>query len=209
MCRGSKYPSCSGQKSLDNSYKFDTLYLMDKRFRIIDVGSGSKLWTRALGAKIRHALNERLRKLPEGAVIIIDLDGIEIFDISFANEFFVKTALGIQGEHKGRFVVLENMEEHPRENLMNALEKEGQVMIERINNSWRLLGQISPTYQETLNAIARAKNPVSSTKLSTLLGVNPKAINERLKKLTALALIKREKGVSTAGREEYLYRMIA
>lgn len=180
---------------------------MDEKFRLKEFGT--KFWTRPLGAKIRGVLEEKLKKLPEGGVIIIDLDGIEVFDVSFAAEFFVKTALGLQSVYKGRFVVIEHLEEHCRETLVVKLEKENLMMIERVDNKLRLIGKAHFNYQETLDAIASANKPVPSSELSESLGVNLNAMNERLKKLTNLGLIKREEGVSKAGREEFLYSTVA
>ena len=177
--------------------------VMYKRFKLKK--HGTKFWTRRKGVEIREILDGELQKLHDREVIIIDLEGVEVFDVSFAAEFFLKTSLKFQSEYKGRFVVIENIAEHCRETLSDKLEKESHVMIELVDNKLRLIGKVNPKYQETVDAISSVNLPVPSSELADVLGVNLNAMNERLRKLAELALIRREKGVSQAGREEFLY----
>lgn len=169
---------------------------------------GKQLWTRPKGAEIRAHLDKKLQEMHSGDVLIIDLSGVQVFDVSFAAEFFLKTALNLQAGYKGLFVVLENLEEHCRETLVTKLEKENLIMLERVSGQLRLLGKVPPQYQETMDVIVRSNKPISSSILSETLGVNQNAMNERLKKLTNFALIRRDKGVSQAGREEFLYSKV-
>lgn len=169
---------------------------------------GKQLWTRPKGAEIRAHLDKKLQEMHPGDVLIIDLSGVQVFDVSFAAEFFLKTALNLQAVYKGLFVVLENLEEHCRETLVTKLEKENLIMLERVSGQLRLLGKVPPQYQETMNVIVRSNKPISSSILGETLGVNQNAMNERLKKLTNFSLIRRDKGVSQAGREEFLYSKV-
>lgn len=195
------------KKSLTWELKLNTMEIMDEIFTLKSVGT--KFWTRPRGAELREILNKKIQALSDGAVIVIDLTGVEVFDVSFAAEFFIKTALNLQGIYKGRFVLLEHLEEHCRETLADKLEKEGQIMIERVGSKLKLIGKAAPQYQETLDAIVSAQKPISSSELCDALHINLNAMNERLKKMTNLALIKRKESVSQAGREEFLYSAVA
>jgi hypothetical protein len=48
-----------------------------------------------------------LEELHAGDVMVIDAQGVEVFDYSFANELFGKTLLSLAAEHPGRFLVVE------------------------------------------------------------------------------------------------------
>ena len=61
----------------------------------------------------------------------------------------------------------------------------------------------------TFDAIVRAKEPITAAELSSQLDVNLTAMNERLSKLARMGLVRREKGTSPAGREQYLYAVLA
>jgi hypothetical protein len=176
---------------------------MEKRFRLSPFGP--HLWTRALAREIREKLDEKLRSSNEGDVVILDLDGVEAFDFSFANELFGKTLLTLPEEYPGRLLVVENLTEYTRENLKKALEGLQLAMIERHNEKPTLLGKVHQADAETFTALIRAKHPITAAELKDRLEVNLTAMNERLSKLSRLGLVIRKKSVSAAGREQYEY----
>jgi len=180
---------------------------MEGRFLLRDYGR--QLWTREKAREIRSQLQEMLQNLNAGETLVIDVKGVEVFDYSFANEFFAKTLLSLPADHPGRFLVVENLTTYTRENLEQTLESMGLAMIERKGKTLRLLGKLHPADRMTFDAIARAKGPITAAELSGQFDVHLTAMNERLSKLTRLALVRREKGTSPAGREQYLYTVLA
>lgn len=179
---------------------------MEKRLALAEYGK--HLWTRERAREIRSRLKDMLEELHAGDVMVIDAQGVEVFDYSFANELFGKTLLSLAAEHPGRFLVVENLTTYTRENLAKALESLGLAIIERKGRKLHLLGKVHPADQETFDAIVRAKGPVTAGVLTEQLGVNLTAMNERLAKLARLALVRREKGASPAGREQYQYSVL-
>jgi hypothetical protein len=179
---------------------------MEKRLKL--VAYGKQLWTRERAAGIRTDINKMLGALGAGDTLVVDTDGVDVFDYSFANELFGKTLLSLTGEYPGRFVVVENLTRYTRENLSKALESLGLAMIERKRGKLGLIGKIHPADQETFSIIARAKEKVVAADLKDKLKINLTAANERLTKLTSLALVRREMGVSSAGRRQYLYSVL-
>src|SRR5689334_2884391 len=106
-----------------------TMKVMKERFPL---GSyGKHLWTRERAKEIRAALFKRIERMEEGEVIAIDATGVEVFDFSFANEFFGKTALTLPMEYPGRLAVVEHLTKYARENLEKALEGLQIALIER------------------------------------------------------------------------------
>jgi predicted transcriptional regulator len=83
-------------------------------------------------------------------------------------------------------------------------------MIERRSNrKYQLLGKVHSVDESTFVAIVGKKGPVTANELKAELGINLTAVNERLSKLTNLGLVRREKGTSAAGREQYEYWPLA
>jgi hypothetical protein len=170
---------------------------------------GERLWTRDLARAIRTQVRERLEALHPGDVLVLDTQGVEVFDYSFADELFGRTLLTLPHEYPGRFVIVEGLSTYTAENLAKALEALGLMMIERREGRLQLIGKVHPAHQETFAAIVQAQDPVTSSGLARQLGVNLKAMNERLGKLTAGGVIRRETCPSPAGRERYEYRLFA
>jgi len=179
---------------------------MEKAFRLGRYGS--QLWTREKAKEIRADLIRVLEILAVGDVLVIDAAGVEVFDFSFANELFGKTLLTLPGEYPGRFVIVENLTEYTKENLSKALESLNLTIIERKRAKLALLGKVHPADQETFTEIVEAGEAISAGALSKKLEVNLTAMNERLSKLTGLGVVRREKGSSSSGREQYVYRVM-
>lgn len=178
---------------------------MDRHFKLGQYGS--RLWTREKARQIRTRLAGVLEALGIGDVLIIDSAGVEVFDFSFAGELFGRTVLTLPSEYPGRFVIVENLNECTDENLTKALECLNLTMIERRQGKLRLLGKVHPADQETFAEVVSAE-AISAAALSKKLKVNLTAMNERLSKLTNLGVVRREKGSSASGREQYLYRVL-
>lgn len=176
---------------------------MEQRIRLAQ--HGKHLWTRDNARKIRAAVEATLETLQPGDVLIIDTKGVEVFDYSFANELFGRTILIASKEYPGRFVLVENLTTYTRENLVKALEGMNLAMIERKGKSLNLIGKVHPTDAATFKAISRLGQPTTAAVLSKKLKVGLNAMNERLTKLAALGVVRRERGTSSAGREQFEY----
>lgn len=180
----------------------DKLYALGKE--------GKQLWTREWARRIRAEVEALLDQLAVGEVLVIDAKGVEVFDFSFANELFGKLAMAIPQQYPGRFLVVEHLTDYTRENLTKALESLNLAMIERKGRGGvTILGKVHPVDQQTIEVIARAKDAVTAATLKEKLNINLNAMNERLGKLVSLGLLRRDKAVSGAGREQYEYRLLS
>ena len=178
--------------------------VMEKRFRVAD-SYGEHLWTRDTGRRARQDLEKQLEALEPGNTLVIDLDGVQVFDYSFASEFFGKSLLALPREFPDRFLLVENLTNYTHENLVQALEGLGLAMVERKKGKLNLIGKVHPTDLETFRAIERSKAPVTSNYLKERLEINLTAVNERLSKLAEMSIIRRSRRTSAAGREQYEY----
>lgn len=177
---------------------------MEKVFQLSEFG-GPHLWTRESARPIREKLEALLSTSAARDVIVLDCKGIDVFDYSFANELFGKILISLPREYPGRYLIVEHLTEYVRENLSSALESLSLVIIERKGRKLELLGKVHPIDEETFQAIVNYKKPVTAALLKDILDINITAINERLNKLTNMALFTRVKGASAAGREQYIY----
>jgi len=166
---------------------------------------GKRLWTRLLARRMRADLVRELATLGAGDCLVIDMNDIETFDYSFANEFFGRTILDMPRHYPGIFILIDNTSDYARENLENALLCIGLMIIDRTGGRPKLLGKVHPADEETFSAIIKANGPVTATSLKEQLRIGLTAINERLSKLLGLGLVRREKTASAAGREQYQY----
>ena len=169
---------------------------------------GSQLWTKEKARQIRSRVAAILSALETGDVLVIDAAAVEAFDFSFATELFGKTLMTLAVECPGRFLIVENLNECTEENLNQALEKLNVAIIERRETNLSLLGKVHPADQETFTAVVKA-GAVSAGAMSKNLEVNLTAMNERLSKLTSMGIVRREKGSSATGREQYVYRVLS
>lgn len=196
-----------GLKGLTLLSSLHTLKTMEKRLKLRQYGS--QLWTKETARQVRSRVAAILGTLETGDVLVIDAAGVEAFDFSFATELFAKTLMTLAVESPGRFLIVENLNECTDENLNKALESLNVAMIERRKPNLNLLGKVHPADRETFAAIVKAGEAVSAGALSRNLEVNLTAMNERLSKLTSLGIVRREKGSSATGREQYVYRVLS
>ena len=175
----------------------------------LDLGKPDpRLWTRAKAVPIRERAERMLSVLLPGSRLVIDAAAVEIFDLSFAAELFGKTVLRLAHDYPGRFLVVENIKNDARENLEAALKQLDLAMIETVDGHPRLIGKYHPTDEETIEAIFTAGVPVTASDLRNLLDLTINAANERLNKLVQLGVVRRERGKSPAGREQFLYSVL-
>jgi hypothetical protein len=170
---------------------------------------GEHLWTRERARPIRLQAQAQLEALAPGDVLVLETQGVEVFDYSFAEELFGKLVVRLPRDYPGRFLVVEGLSTYTQENLARALESLGLLMIARHDGTLELLGKVHPTDQATFAALVQATGPVTAAELTPRLPVSLNAMNERLAKLTACGVVRRQKGVSPAGREQYAYRVLS
>jgi hypothetical protein len=189
---------------LTRRFSSHTLKVMEKRFDLKKFGD--ELWSRERARPIRSQLGDGLELLATGDVLVIDASGVQAFDFSFAEELFAKTVSTLKVEYPGRFLIVEGLTECARENLSQALEVKNLLMIERRKGKLSLLGKVHQADEATFAAVR--PEGISAGELSRKLDVNLTAMNERLSKLANASVVRREKGSSASGREQYVYKVL-
>ena len=68
---------------------------------------GPYLAMRPLGRQVQEAIDEALRALPSGGVLVVDFDGVEMMDYSFADEALGTIYSRMGGkEYPDRYMIL-------------------------------------------------------------------------------------------------------
>lgn len=178
---------------------------MEKRLGLLKLGGSKQLWTREKARELRNDIDKTLASLEQSDALVLDIQGVEVFDYSFANELFGKTILSLTNEFKNRFFIVENLTDYTRENLDKALESLNMIMIERRKGALQLIGKVHPADSQTFDLIKHSQKPVTAIELKDKLNINLTAVNERLSKLVQYGVIMRETGISGAGRQQYVY----
>ena len=179
--------------------------MMETRIELAAICESKFLWTRELARKVRAQIAPQIEELQPGDVLVIDAKGVEVFDYSFANEFFGKTILSLPVEHSGSFLIVENLSRYAQENLEKALESLGLLTIERNNGQLRLIGKVHPADIQTFELIYQSIGPITSSAIKDRLGIGINAVNERLSKLAQMGVVRRKTSISLAGRGQYEY----
>jgi STAS-like domain of unknown function (DUF4325)/Winged helix-turn-helix DNA-binding len=164
---------------------------------------GKKLWTRERARLPRDEVEDLLEAAAPGEVVTIDLRGVDVFDFSFAAEFFGRLLQRLPSEHPGRFLVIENVGPWTGPNLEATLTGLDLAAIARnVHGQYRLLGKVTETDRATFDALLGHGGKSTALELANGLGINLTAMNERLSKLVRTGVIRRE---DAPGRARFTY----
>ncbi|HEX8237840.1 MAG TPA: DUF4325 domain-containing protein [Abditibacteriaceae bacterium] len=193
---------------------------------------GAMLAMRPQGRRVQEALDGRLRELPPGGVLVIDFDGVEMMDYSFADE-----ALGTiysrmaAKEYPDRHLVLEVREDELGEALLENLEvalnrREVAALVlsrsakgsatktatfpgrDAKSSPWRVVGTLPGHLVETLKAVMD-KGQITVRELAGMLGLDSAtACNNRIARLYQLHLVRREATIVPEGGRQYSYSAV-
>ena len=178
---------------------------MEHTYRIAD--GQPALWGRQAARGKREEVEALLEAAAPGDVVVLDATGLEAFDTLFASEFFCRLMRELPQTYEGRFVVVDHLGEAARHNLETALTLGGLAMTERSKGGrLQLIGKLHPVDHETFGAIASGNGSVTAAELKEKLGTaSVPTVNERLGKLATMGLVRRERAISPAGREQFVY----
>jgi len=195
---------------------------------------GAQLAMRPNGRKVQESLDAALRKLPPGGVLLIDFDGVEMMDYSFADEAFGTLYSRMSAkEYPDRHLVLIAREGELGEALLENIEvalsrrevaalvvasTDGKALEKLLNTenpdgktdsgAWRIVGTLPAHLVETLGEVMN-KGCVTVRELATALGLDSAtACNNRIAKLYQLHLVRREATIVPEGGRQYCYSSV-
>ncbi|MBV9865030.1 MAG: DUF4325 domain-containing protein [Abitibacteriaceae bacterium] len=123
---------------------------------------GTQLAMRPYGRKVQEALDSLLRRLPPGGVLVVNFDGVEMMDYSFADEAFGTLYSRMAAkEYADRYLVLAVRDDELSEALMENIE----VALNRREVAALVLPQsmLVESYDAPPQGTAVADNPAGSS----------------------------------------------
>lgn len=166
----------------------------------------ARLWGQERGRDARIQIETLLDAAPVGGTVRVDMEGVEVMDVSFSVEVFGKLYSIMPALYPGKALVLEKASRYVRENLGAALEPRGLIaLIIDGPRKWDLIGKVSDTDRETLQALFKRKE-ATTPELAKDLAVNLTTMNQRLRKLSEGGIIIRTKISASSGGEQYSYK---
>jgi len=171
-------------------------------FDLLDI-PGPDLLLRNYGERAFPFLEQTLKDVPSGDVLVLSFAGVSVMDTSFADETVLEVALGlIQDRYGDRWLVLEQPSPATIDNLEGAIARrkakvallicEGDVM--------RLLGHVERNLVEAWQ-FACEKAELTARELADHLGLEINTASMRLRKLYDARLLKRREEITTDGRQ--------
>jgi hypothetical protein len=169
------------------------------------------LLSREQGRRIFQRIEEELRKLSEGGILLLDLRNISYATAACLIEILNILDVPREREFQDKYVVLKSDSRNRDLNdcLILALKEKGKAIswVDEKGNC-RVLGELTKAQKDTLEII-RNRREATSTEMSKLLNIPINAASNRLKDLYDMKLVKREERIlpGTGGRQ-FVYRRI-
>jgi DNA-binding transcriptional ArsR family regulator len=173
---------------------------------------GAVLVTRVSGRKFLAELEKKLGALREGILVVVDFQGVEIMDASFADEVFgTLTARNAQRVVPSKRLILRGLSPANLENLVMALETRPQrepepglrnCVLPILNEAGQiyLIGKAEGHVKETFELL-RVHKRLTARELADALNLDIHAASTRLKVIYNLGLALREEVRDTLGKQ--------
>jgi DNA-binding transcriptional ArsR family regulator len=184
----------------------------EDHIRQIDIrqySGNENLLSREQGRRIFQRIEQELRKLPEGGVLLLDLRNISYATAACLIEVLSILDVPRERELQDKYIVLKSDSRNRDLNacLTLALKENGKAIlwVDEKGNCL-VLGELTKAQRDTLEII-RNRREATSTEISKLLNIPINAASNRLKDLYDMKLVKREERIlpGTGGRQ-FVYR---
>lgn len=160
--------------------------------------------SRDRGRACRDQLDEMLGERG-GIDLTIDFDGVEVMNISFADEFIGKFLTSHDFADDDSTVKITGLTADNQYSIAVCVERRNtHVVVRQSSGDIVLLGN-DPILRDTFDQILRL-GPFKANDLADAMGLSPQNANNRLKRLAAAGTVRRKQTTgSTRGGREYRY----
>lgn len=159
---------------------------------------------RVLGRTCRDQLDEILENR-SGIDLTIDFDGVDVMNISFADEFLGKFLTSHDFSEEDNTVKVTGLNTDNQYSILVCVERRQTHVVVREQSGGLILLGNDPILRDTFEHSLRL-GPFKANRLADAMGLSPQNANNRLKRLAAVgALRRRQITGSTRGGREYSY----
>jgi hypothetical protein len=169
---------------------------------------GVVLTTREAGDRAWRDIEREIQAVGENDVVAIDFDGVEAITIPYADACLARLMSGkASGFYENHPLVLTNANEDVRETIGAALSQHRLVALCLApGGAPDLLGG-DQILERTIRAAAELEDPFSVGQLVKKMDISPQAANNRLRQLTKVGALQRERINPAHGGREFRYRV--
>lgn len=176
------------------------------RFNLAKETSRTAFATRASAAELRAHLTEIISTAENGALIDLDLSGVEAMTVSFADELVAKLVLQRHLELESEtFFVISNASPEVLETIEVALQRRKLFVAHKSARGEFSLCAGSPHLRETFR-VAVDLGEFTASQLARELEIKLPAANNRIRQLAEAGVLIRNKQIPVHGGREYLYK---
>ena len=164
---------------------------------------GPDLLLRSYGQRAFPMLEQALKELPPGQVLVLDFAGISVMDTSFADETVLELALGLsQDKYGDRWLVLAEPSPATIDNLEGTIarRKAKVALLIRKEGQMRLIGHVEPNLMEAWQLVC-GRSELTTRELADQLGLEINTASMRLRKLYDARLLARREEITPGGRQ--------
>ncbi len=168
-------------------------------------GKYADLVTRQIGRVLFARLENEIRAISDGTVVVVDFSDIGALDYSCADEIFARLILLLQNNEYGeKFIIFSHLSLHHKENIQIVLEKKDLAVLIRDQGKWEILGSLDNYLFQTLTTIMQ-EGKISSSELSHRLHLALNTASMRLSNLSKLRLVRKKGAVNSFGKRCFIY----
>ncbi len=188
---------------------------------------GKYLAMRPNGLAVQQSLDAELRRLPPGSVLVLDFQGVEMMDYSFADEAFGSLYSRMAArEYPDRYMVLATGDDEVSQALLENIEvalqqREVAALVvprdkveadpkkaAQESANWEVIGVLPEHLLDTLRAVMEKEQVTVRDLVEALHLDSATACNNRVAKLHQLRLVRREASIVPEGGRQYCYSSV-
>ena len=172
--------------------------------------SGKRLLFADKGIDFRNKVLSKINESNEKELVRIDLIDVQIGDVSFVREGFVKLITYLSDEPEHPQISFKNVQEYLKQNMDDSFTNRKKfAFIVDLNGKWDLIGKYSQQMIDTLKVLIRLEEAKARQIAEELGGIELTTCNNRLISLYNMCVISRKEIGQKSGGLEYLYRVTA
>ncbi len=165
-----------------------------------EVGKRKRLFFSDSGVKLRERIVKKIYAEKAHDLVILNFADIEVVDVSFAREGFVKLISMLSTDEPHPQLLFLNVNDYVKQNLDLSMK-------EHKKKNWELIGKYSEQIRETVCALIKLKE-TTAKRLSKKLNIELTTCNNRLMSLYEMCVITRMQTGQKSGGIEFIYKLV-